>query len=235
MNAQEWRAKLSDVVKGWRLSPEAQDFYSLKVTPERAKLYMLQLSIYIRNRRNYWPQVAANCPEMKVKQRILAHEYEELVEDEYSAVGHLDLVFRQAHELGLSVEEVLNAEPIPSTRAAVYAWWWLARNRPWQEALAASTTAEWFNDDRLLEEYGGGNCSSLFRNWTRDLGFRPEQMPNFTAHSKADEKHSDMFLDILEAFVPPEAQKGVINTVTESYEIIKEYFGGMATAMKRLS
>src|SRR6185436_20282605 len=122
MNAQEWRAKLSDVVKGWRLSPEAQDFYSLKVTPERAKLYMLQLSIYIRNRRNYWPQVAANCPEMKVKQRILAHEYEELVEDEYSAVGHLDLVFRQAHELGLSVEEVLNAEPIPSTRAAVYAW-----------------------------------------------------------------------------------------------------------------
>jgi hypothetical protein len=59
-------------------------------------------------------------------------------------------------------------------------------------------------------------------------------MPNFTAHSKADEKHSDMFLDILEAFVPAEAEKGVINTVTESYEIIKEYFGGMATAMKRL-
>ena len=48
MNAQEWRTKLSDVVKDWRLSPEAQDFYSLKVTPERAKLYMLQLSIYIQ-------------------------------------------------------------------------------------------------------------------------------------------------------------------------------------------
>src|SRR6185436_8484558 len=107
MNAQEWRAKLSDVVKGWRLSPEAQDFYSLKVTPERAKLYMLQLSIYIRNRRNYWPQVAANCPEMKVKQRILAHEYEELVEDEHSKTGHMDLIVCQGKEVGLGADEVM--------------------------------------------------------------------------------------------------------------------------------
>ena len=49
---------------------------------------------YALQRRNNWPQVAANCPAFDVKQRILSHEYEELVEDEHSKKGHLDLIFR---------------------------------------------------------------------------------------------------------------------------------------------
>jgi len=205
------------------------------VTRERARLYLLQLGLYVRQRRNYWPQVAANCPEMIVKQRILSHEYEELVEDDYSPVGHLDLIFRQGREVGLSEEEVIDAQPLPTTQAAIYAWWWIARNRPWQEALSASTIAEWTNDDRLLGDIGGGNCTRLSKSWARDLGFKPEQMPNFVAHSKADEKHSDMFLDILERYVPPGGEQGVLKTAKESMEIHRAYFGGMAMAMARLS
>ena len=79
-----------------------EQFYSTTMTTERAKLYISQLGIYVRQRRNYWPQVAANCPEFVVKQRIMSHEYEELVEDDYSEVGHLDLIFRQGRELGMT-------------------------------------------------------------------------------------------------------------------------------------
>ena len=61
----------------------------------------------MRQRRNFWPQVAANCPEFDVKQRIMSHEYEELVEDEHSKHGHLDLIFRQGKEVGLSVDDIL--------------------------------------------------------------------------------------------------------------------------------
>ena len=189
----------------------------------------------MRERRNYWPQVAANCPEFPVKQRILAHEYEELVEDEYSDAGHIDLILRQGKELGLSTDDIMKAEPLPTTRAALYGWWWIARHRPWQEAIAASTIAEWTNDDRLLGDIGGGNCSRLNKIWTRDLGFKPEQMPNFTAHSAADEKHSDMFLDVLEKYVPAGAEEGVLKTAKESMDIHRAYFGGMAQAMSRLS
>lgn len=235
MQLKEWHKKLGDVVRGFFLSPEMQQFYSLTVTRERARLYLMQLGIYVRQRRNYWPQVAANCPEMVVKQRILSHEYEELVEDDYSPVGHLDLIFRQGREVGLSEEEVIEAQPLPTTQAAIYAWWWIARNRPWQEALSASTIAEWTNDDRLLGDIGGGNCTRLSKSWARDLGFKPEQMPNFVAHSKADEKHSDMFLDILERYVPPGGEQGVLKTAKESMEIHRAYFGGMAMAMARLS
>lgn len=234
MQVKQWREKLGELVRGLFLSPEMGAFYSTKVTPERARLYLSQLGIYVRQRRNYWPQVAANCPEFNVKQRILAHEYEELVEDEHSAVGHLDLVVRQGREVGIGEQELLNAEPLPTTKAAIYGWWWIARHRPWQEALASSTIAEWTNDDRLLGDIGGGNCTRLAKSWARDLGFRPEQMPNFVAHSKADVKHSDMFLDVLEKYVPPESEQGVLATAKESMDIHRAYFGGMAAAMARL-
>ncbi len=235
MQLKEWHKKLGEVVRGFFLSPEMQQFYSVTLTRERARLYLTQLGIYVRQRRNYWPQVAANCPEMVVKQRILSHEYEELVEDDYSPVGHLDLIFRQGREVGLSEEEIIEAQPLPTTQAAIYAWWWIARNRPWQEALSASTIAEWTNDDRLLGDIGGGNCTRLSKSWARDLGFKPEQMPNFVAHSKADEKHSEMFLDILERYVPTGGEEGVLKTAKESMDIHRAYFGGMAMAMAQMS
>ena len=235
MQAEQWRERLGELVRELFLSPEMSQFYATKVTPARARLYLAQLGIYVRQRRNYWPQVAANCPELEVKQRILAHEYEELVEDEHSAVGHVDLVVRQAREVGMNGEELLKAEPLPTTRAAIYGWWWIARHRPWQEAIAASTIAEWTNDDRLLGDVSGGNCTRLAKIWARDLGFQPEQMPNFVAHSIADVKHSDMFLDVLEKHVPPEGEQGVLATAKESMDIHRAYFGGMAMAMARTS
>jgi pyrroloquinoline quinone (PQQ) biosynthesis protein C len=233
MKPQEWRQELGECVRYLFRSPEMEQFYSIKMTTERARIYLLQLSLYVRQRRNFWPQVAANCPEFDVKQRIMSHEYEELVEDEHSKHGHLDLIFRQGKEVGLSVEDVVNAQPLPTTTAATYAWFWIARNRPWQEAIAASTIAEWTNDDRLLGDLGGGNCTRLYKIWKRDLNFSDAQMPNFTAHSKADVKHSDMFIDVLEKYVAPGREQDVLNTAKESMDIHRAYFGGMAQAMSK--
>jgi len=235
MKAQEWRETLGQCVRDLFLSPEMRDFYSVKMTVERARIYLLQLGIYVRQRRNFWPQVAANCPDFDVKQRIMSHEYEELIEDEHSKAGHLDLIFRQGKELGLSAEQILSAEALPTTKAAVYGWFWIARNRPWQEALAASTIAEWTNDDRLLGDIGGGNCTRLYHIWKRDLRFSDNQMPNFTAHSKADVKHSDMFIDVLEQHVVAGREQDIIETAKESMDLHRAYFGGMAHAMSQAS
>jgi pyrroloquinoline quinone (PQQ) biosynthesis protein C len=235
MNAQQWRQELGECVRDFFCTPEMEHFYSIKLTPARARIYLLQLGLYARQRRNNWPQVAANCPEFDVKQRILSHEYEELVEDEHSKTGHMDLIVRQGKEVGLSVDEVMNATPLPTTKAAMYAWFWIARTRPWQEAIAASTIAEWTNDDRLLGDIGGGNCSRLYKIWSRDLNFSAAQMPNFTAHSKADVKHSDMFIDVLEKYVAPGREDDVLTTATDSMDIHRVYFGGMAQAMEKTS
>jgi pyrroloquinoline quinone (PQQ) biosynthesis protein C len=218
MKPQEWRQKLGECVRDLFRSPEMEHFYSIPMTVNRGQIYLLQLSLYVRQRRNFWPQVAANCPEF-----------------EHSKHGHLDLIFRQGKELGLSVDDVLKAEPLPTTKAAIYGWFWLARNRPWQEAIAASTIAEWTNDDRLLGDLGGGNCTRLYKIWKRDLDFSDAQMPNFTAHSKADVKHSDMFIDVLEKYVAPGREEDVLNTAKESMDLHRAYFGGMAHAMSQAS
>ena len=122
MKAQQWRQALGEIVRDFFRTPEMERFYSIKMTPERARIYLRQLALYARQRRNNWPQVAANCPELNVKQQILSHEYEELIEDEHSKKGHMDLLVRQGKEVGLSADEVLNAEPLPTTKAAMYAW-----------------------------------------------------------------------------------------------------------------
>ncbi len=167
MKGHEWRQALGQCVRDLFLAPEMRHFYSIKMTAERARIYLLQLGIYVRQRRNFWPQVAANCPEFEVKQRIMAHEYEELIVDEHSKAGHLDLIFRQGKELGLSVEQILNIEPLPTTKAAIYGWFWIARHRPWQEAIAASTIAEWTNDDRLLGDIGAVTAPGCIESGSR--------------------------------------------------------------------
>ena len=90
MKAQEWRQVLGECVRDFFRTPEMEHFYSVKLTRERARIYLLQLGLYARQRRNNWPQVAANCPEFDVKKRIMSHEYEELIEDEHSKTGHLE-------------------------------------------------------------------------------------------------------------------------------------------------
>ena len=106
--------------------------------------------------------------------------------------------------------------------------------KQWREKLGEVVRGLFLSDDRLLGDIGGGNCTCLAKSWARDLRFRPEQMPNFVAHSKADVKHSDMFLDVLEKYVAPENEQGVLATAKESMDIHRAYFGGMAAAMARL-
>src|SRR2546428_8694170 len=97
----------------------------------------------------------------------MEREHEELVEDEHSKAGHLDLIFRQGKELGLSVDDVLNAQPLPTTKAAIYAWFCIARNRQWQEAISASIIAAPTNVDPLLVDIVGGKFS--LPTFTRDI------------------------------------------------------------------
>lgn len=235
MQPQEWRKKTGDIARNWIQTPELQSFFAVKFTQEKAKLYLSQLSHYVHNRRNCWSYVMANCPVIDIKKRILGHEYEEMVKDEYSDAGHLDLLFRQAKVLGLSQQDVVGAPPLPITMAATNAWLWIAGHRPWQASLAASTSMELENDNRLLDDLGGGKSARLLKAWQRDLGFRPEQMPTFVAHSKADEKHSDMFLEVLESHVPGHMEDMVLDTVKESFDIYRAFLGGLAKAMEQRS
>ena len=146
----------------------------------------------------------------------------------------MERIVRQGKALGLTPEQVMNVEPLASTMATLYAWAWMTREKSWLEGLASLTITEWANDDRLLQDVGGGLSSRMAKRWMDDLGFGWEQMPNFKVHSEADEEHSDMFLEDLEKFATGKKQAQVYQAAKESMDLLKIFRGGLRRRWKRL-
>jgi pyrroloquinoline quinone (PQQ) biosynthesis protein C len=234
MQVAQWRKVIGEMVRDHMRSPELEYYFSIQMSKERARLMITQLGLYIRHRRDCWALVSANCPVMAIKQAILKHEFGEVIKDEYSDFGHLHLIIRQAEKLGMSAKQVLETRPIPTTTATLYAWAWLTHAKPWVEGLSALTVTEWTNDDRLLKDIGGGHSSRMGKRWMEDLGLKWRDMPNFVAHSQADEEHSDMFLPFLEEYATGEREQMALDAVKESLDLFALYREGVARAMEKI-
>lgn len=234
MNAVEWGQSMLELGRAEVRSSVYERYYGIKLNRARAGLYLGQLGLFVRHRRDCWANVSSRCPEMSVKQRILDHEYEEVIEDEYSNYGHLDLIVRQAGAIGLSAQDILGVTALPSTAAALYAWGWMTRVKSWQEGLAALIATERVHDSRGLEDLGGGHSGKTAKRWMEDLGLSWGQIPNTAAHSKADEKHSEMFLSVLAEFVPESQQEHVLRAAKESLDFRELMYAGICDAMEKI-
>jgi pyrroloquinoline quinone (PQQ) biosynthesis protein C len=234
MDVEGWRQSIGDMVREHMGSPTLSHYYSIKQTPERAQIVLKELAHFVRHRRDCWAYVSGNCPEWGVKQKILEHEYGEVIKDEYSEHGHITLILKQGKSVGLEADDILNAEPLPTTRATLYAWAWMTREKPWLEGLAALTVTEWCNDDRLLSDQGGGNSTRMARRWIEDMGIKMKDMPNFDVHSQADEEHSDMFLPYFAKFATGQLQDDALQAVKESLELLTIYRAGVSEAMEAI-
>ena len=111
----------------------------------------------------------------------------------------------------------------------------MTRAKSWIEGLAALTVTEWTNDDRLLSDMGGGHSTRMARRWMEDMGLKMKDMPNFEAHSEADEEHSDMFLPFLSRFATGDKEKQAVQAVQESLDLFAIYREGVAIAMEKIS
>jgi pyrroloquinoline quinone (PQQ) biosynthesis protein C len=235
MDAAAWKNWLGKTVREVMRAQEFDHYFSIKLTRARAQVMLTQHGLFSRHRRDCWSYVSGNCPELSIKQKILRHEYEEVIKDDYSEHGHLDLVVRQGKAVGLTPDEVLSVKPLPTTRACLYAWAWITREKSWIEGLAALTVTEWSNDDRLLQDLGGGHATRSAKRWMEDLGLSWDDMPNYKAHSKADEDHGTMFLADLEKFATGEKEELAMQAVTESLDLFRMFRGGVAQAMEKIT
>jgi len=234
MDIKAWKLTLGAMVKDMMRSPEMARYFSVRLTKPRAQLMIKQHCHYVRHRRDCWGYLSGNCPLFQVKRRIMEHEYEEMIKDEFSDYGHLELVIRQGGALGLTPEELLNSDPLPTTLATIYGGYWLICHKTWIEGLVAMTTPEWNNDDRLLADQGGGHSSRMAKKWQDELGFTWKDMPNYNAHRQADEKHSDMFLPFIAEFAKGEKQDLALKAAKEALDLFKVYRLGVGIAMEQI-
>ncbi len=233
MDAAAWRKAIGEMVREHMRSPQLEHYFSVKMTKPRAQVMLTELAHFVRHRRDCWAYVSGNCPEWAVKQKILEHEFGEVIKDQYSEHGHIDLIIRQGKAIGLTAEDILNVEPITTTRATLYAWAWMTREKSWIEGLAAMTVTEWSNDDRLLGDQGGGHSTRMAKRWIEDIGIKMKEMPNFSAHAEADEDHSEMFLPYLSKFATGEKGEMALKAVRESLDLFAIYREGVAVAMEK--
>jgi pyrroloquinoline quinone (PQQ) biosynthesis protein C len=230
---EEWEKAIGARVHATMAAPEMERYFSVKMTANRACVALLQLSLFVQCRRDCWANLIANCDALQIRQRLMEHEYEELVKDEYSSKGHYDLIVRQGKLIGLTADDFANAQPLRTSLATFYGWKWIAREGSWKDGLIAMMATEWVNDDRRLMDQGGGLSRRDGLRWMRDFGYRWEEMPNFATHAVADEKHGDLFLPLLPSYISSRAR--ALKAADDALELFKLYHLGVTEEMEKLN
>jgi pyrroloquinoline quinone (PQQ) biosynthesis protein C len=213
-------------------TPEFQHLLTVPMTLPRARCYAINMAAMVKNRRDCWGYVQGAAP-LDVKRLIWEHEQDELIHDPRAGTDHPTLAIREAAVLGLTAEDVQQAELVPGVVAAFYAWIHIAKSRPWLEAFAASSMMERRNSDAVVQ--GGGVASRMGRKMADELGISLERLSNATVHMAADVEHASMMEQALRRHATTdEACNAILRATRETYVIDRAFRGALAEAMEDL-
>ena len=231
--AQKYDEILNQMTRDLFETKEVRNFLETRLTPSKAQIIAKQMGLFVRYRRSAWAYLLARSPHMDVKRELLKHETEELLYDPRCGSDHYQLWVVHGKLVGLTEDEVNNAKPLPTTRAALNGWIYLAIYRPWYESLGGVSILERTNMERIVP--GGAHQTRAEKRWIEDLGVTPEQVPNFRVHREADVDHQNDIMKMLEKYITSEEQwKGVVDASEESYDYWRTLLGGMAIAMSEV-
>ena len=209
---------------------EVKDFLETRLTRRKAQIIAQQYGLFVRYRRSAWAYCLARAPHMDVKRELLKHENEELLYDPRCNSDHYNLWVVHGKAVGLTEDEVNNAKPLPTTRAALNGWIYLSMYRPWYESLGGVSVLERTNMESVVP--GGAHQTRAERRWIEDLGLTAEQLPNFRVHREADIDHQSDIMKMLEKYMVSEFQwEGVVDASNESYDYWRVFLGGITQAM----
>jgi len=224
------REKLDQICREHIEESQRLRLRDVPLTPARGRLIALQRALFNKNRRDCWGAVQCSAP-IEVKRVIWAHEEEELIRDPRCGSDHYSLHVRRCMALGLTREEIENAQPLPSSRAAFYAWLYVARTKLWLQALSSSSILE--RDANMMSAMG--EVRRQTERWKKELGLTEKDMEVSTANENADGDHSDMMAEIFDrTATSPELQDLVLQGARESLEINRVFIAGLAEAAKQI-
>jgi pyrroloquinoline quinone (PQQ) biosynthesis protein C len=211
-------------------APEYRRILGLRWTRERARLYMVQRSYFVLNRRDCWAYLQGSVP-FDVKQIIWEHEKEELMGDDARGVeNHYALGMREGAVLGLTPEDFVRTPPLPGTVACCYAWIHIAKDWPWLKALPVCAATELSNSDEVIA--GGSFSRRVAMKLHEDLGIPLEEQPNNAEHIKADVEHAKLLMRVVRRHAATPAQRqDVLDGAIETWRIERAFKGILADAM----
>jgi pyrroloquinoline quinone (PQQ) biosynthesis protein C len=172
-------------------------FFKEPLTPGRARAFVRQHRLNTRQRNSVLKlRVATNCPDWDIRIGIIKACAEEVIADDAHGGGrpHWAILEQLGVRIGMDLNEIRAATPLPSTRMCWLAWDGLMSNRHWLEGLIANTCAERVN----VPGYGDGAVRAkgwfgMERDRWRELFALPDEaLDFFELHTEADIAHSDL-------------------------------------------
>jgi pyrroloquinoline quinone (PQQ) biosynthesis protein C len=220
--------KLNELARNFAIEHKAREFNG-PLTPARGRVLAPQWALFNRNRRDCWGAVQCSSP-LEVKRAVWRHESEELIADPRCGSDHYSLHVRRCLAVGLTMEQIEQAEPLPGCRAAFYGWLYIARTRPWLQALSASSILERAVDRSVVPR----DVQAEVSKWVRDLGVSEKDMEVLTANDNADEDHSAMFEEIFIKFAnSPDREAMILDGARESLDMMGTFYDALDQEMTR--
>lgn len=208
-------------------SEQFKRLLALRMTKERAKIYILQRTHWTVNRRDCWAQVQANAP-LPVKKVIWDHEREELEGD--VALGkpdHFTMGVMEGAAAGLTARDFVDQGPSDGCYTCCSAWMHLARTSHWLSAIAASSALELSNSDEILK--GGGMSRRIGIKMRDEAGIPLKKQASNAEHMEADIKHAHLLMDVAEQYATTEQTRELIlDGARQSWRIDRIWKGHLA-------
>jgi len=181
---------------------------------EYAKQYYAHVAAFPR----YVSAVHTQCEDISLRQQLL----ENLIEEERGADNHPELWLRFAEGLGISRNEVLEAEHLGSTRDSVARFHEIAGQRGALEGLAALYAYE-----SQVPDVARTKREGLKAFYGLD---DPGSVAFFTVHEAADVVHREMERNALAAHTPPERQRDVLAAAEDAAQALWSFLDGVYEA-----
>ena len=211
-------------------------FFREALTPGRARMFVMQHRLNSRQRNSVLKlRVATNCPDWDTRLAIIHACAQEVIADQEHGGGrpHWQILEELGTYIGMSLEEIRTAQPLPTTRLAWLTWDGLMSNRHWLEGLIANTCAERANvpgyGAGLLRERGWFGMER--QRWRELFKLGEDQLEFFALHEQADLEHSDLGWRTVARYADTyRMQDAVVEACRINLMVWERYLDGIADA-----
>lgn len=210
------------------------------MTVERAKMFVKQHRLNSRERNSHLKiAVATNCPDWDTRIKIIAGCSQEVIADNEFGGGrpHWSILEDLGTYIGMSRDEIVSAEPLPTTYLCWLAWETLCKNRHWLEGMITNTAAERVN----IPGYGSGTFREKGwfgmerERWQPLFGLTDAQLEFFDLHGPADLEHSNMGWQTVARYAEEmKMVDAVVETCRVNLFVWETYLNGIAEAADAL-
>lgn len=190
------------------------------------QIYMKQHGIFTRHSRQMWANVIGNCPEAEVRRYIVR---ENLFEEEgIEEKSHFLKLVTCGEAVGLTKNEIVHAQALPTTRASLLIWETLTKNRHWLIGAAGKSALELASTPEC-----GSASHTQGHLWMSKLGLTREQAAFWVVHDEVDSVHGAGAFELVLRYLPQQnivTETDILHAVEDSTVAMKIFMDGIAEA-----